>query len=371
MTKRDYYEVLGVDKDVDSATLKKSYRKLAMQFHPDKNPDNPEAEEKFKEASEAYEVLHDQEKRALYDRFGHDGLRQSGFGGFQGFDDIVTNFGDIFEDFFGMGGGQGGGRGRRRDQPMRGADLRKDLEIDFVEAAKGVEREMDIEKYVTCERCNGSRSEPTKSASVCSTCQGAGKVTRSQGFFAISSTCPTCHGHGEVITDPCKKCRGTGQTIEAKTLSVKAPAGVDTGSTLRLRGEGEPGRNGGPAGDLYVVLHVQPHDIFERHEDDIVVNVDITYAQAALGADIMVPTLEEETEVVVEAGTQSGSLHRISGMGIAHLNSYGKGDLIVRFVVKTPTKLSEEQEKLLRQLAELEGSDVRPHHKGFFEKLMS
>ena len=367
MGKRDYYKVLGVDKNVDATTLKKAYRKLATKFHPDKNPDDKESEEKFKEASEAYAVLQDKEKKALYDMYGHEGLRQNGFGGFH---DVVTSFGDVFEDFFGMGG-ESGSRRRRHEQPMRGADLRNDLEISFLEAAKGVEKQVQIEKNIICERCNGSCSEPSKSTSVCADCQGTGNITRSQGFFSISSTCPTCRGRGEIISNPCKKCSGTGQVLEEKTIDLKAPAGVNDGTTLRLTGEGEAGRNGGPSGDLYVVLHVTAHEIFERHDDDIIVDVPLTVSQAALGADIMIPTLDEEVEVSVVPGTQSGALHRISGIGVTHLNNYGKGDLIVRFVVKTPTKISAEQEKLLRDLSELDGSSVKPHQKGFFEKLIS
>jgi len=368
MTKRDYYEILGVDKGADDTTIKKAYRKKAYEFHPDQNKDNPEAEEKFKEAAEAYEVLRDNEKRALYDRYGHEGLRRSGFGGFQGFDDIFSSFGDIFEDFFGFGGGR---RGGGPEQAYRGADLRYDMTLDFLEAAHGAEKEIEIAKHVLCEKCDGSRSERGREPEVCSMCQGAGKVTRSQGFFAISSTCPQCHGEGVKITHPCKNCKGMGQVVRKKKLMIKAPAGVDTGSKLRLNGEGEPGRNGGPPGHLYIVIHVREHDVFKRHNDDVVVTVPITFPQAALGADIKIPTLDGEADFAVKSGSQSDSLHRMPGMGIAHLGSYGRGDMIVRLLVKTPEKITKEQEELYRKLAELEDSSVRPHYKGFFEKLIS
>ena len=367
MIKRDYYEVLGVENDSDDATIKKAYRKKAYEFHPDQNRDNPEAEEKFKEAAEAYEVLRDSEKRSLYDRFGHDGLKRSGFGGFQGFEDIFSSFGDVFEDFFGFGASS---RGARSDHATRGSDLRYDLEIDFMEAAKGLEKEIEVEKFVVCDDCNGSRSKPGAKPITCSVCQGVGKVTRSQGFFSISTPCPQCHGEGVTVTDPCEKCNGMGQVIEKKKLLVKAPAGVDTGSKLRLRGEGEPGRNSGPPGDLFIVLHVKPHDTFQRHNDDIVINVPVTFSQAALGADIKVPTLDEDEDFTVPAGTQSGALHRLSGLGIPHLQSYGNGDLVIRVIVATPDKLSKEQEDLFRQLADMDGGVVREHQKGFFKKYL-
>lgn len=366
MTKRDYYDVLEVSRNATEAEIKKAYRKKAYQYHPDQNNGDPEAEEKFKEASEAYEVLRDPEKRSLYDRFGHEGLRQSGFGGFQGFEDIFSSFGDIFEDFFGFGG-------RRRQRPgqqERGADLRYDIELDFMEAVKGVEKDFEVEKYVTCDVCQGKRSEPGHGAETCPTCQGTGKVTRSQGFFAISTPCPSCHGEGVSITHPCKNCKGAGQVIKKKKLTIKAPAGVDTGSRLRLRGEGEPGRYGGPPGDLYVVVHVRKHEIFERHGDDIVQTVTISFSQAALGADIKIPSLDGEMELSIPAGVQSGTIIRLEGKGAPNLRHYGRGDMLAHIVVKTPERLSKRQDELLRELAELEGSSVRDRQKGFFEKLM-
>lgn len=366
MIKRDYYEVLDVPRNADDNTIKKSYRKKAYEFHPDRNPDNPASEEKFKEAAEAYEVLRDPEKRSVYDKYGHDGLKQTGFGGFRGFDDVFSAFGDIFEDFFGFGGH---GRGRGAEQPRKGADLRYDMVLEFMDVAHGIEKEIEVEKYVVCAECNGKRTEPGKEPEVCGMCQGAGQVVRSQGFFSISTTCPQCHGEGVKITHPCKNCKGMGQTLETKTLSVKTPAGVDTGSTLRLRGEGEPGRNGGPPGDLYVVIHVKEHDVFRRDGDNVIATVPISFSQAALGADLKIPCLDGETEFAVPAGSQSGSVHRLSGMGMPHVGAYGKGDLLVQLMVKTPEKLSKEQEKLLRELAEIEGESVRAHQKGFFEKL--
>jgi molecular chaperone DnaJ len=368
MTKKDYYEILELERNAGADAIKKAYRKKAYQFHPDQNQNNPETEDKFKEASEAYEVLRDPEKRALYDRFGHEGLRRSGFSGFQGFEDIFSSFGDIFEDFF---GGSGGGRGKRSaHQAHRGADLRYDLQIEFLEAAHGLEREIHFEKLVPCKRCDGKRSEPGSEPEICKTCGGAGRVTRSQGFFSIATACPGCGGHGMRITKPCKECKGEGSLVEKKKLTLKIPAGVDTGSRLRLRGEGEPGRNGGPPGDLYVALHVKENAQFARHEDDVIVTAEASFPQAALGADIMIPSLDGETQFTVPAGTQSETLHRIGGLGFPRLGSYGRGDLIARIVVKTPEKIGKEAEELYRKLAELEGVEVRPHLKGFFEKFM-
>ncbi len=364
--KRDYYEILGVARNASESEIKKAYRKQAYKFHPDKNPDNPGAEDKFKEASEAYEVLHDSSKRKMYDMYGHDGLKQSGFSGFQGFEDIFSSFGDIFEDFLGFGGrrpGQGGA--------MRGSHLRCDVTIEFREAAFGVEKEIEVEKYAICSSCHGSRSKPGSEAVQCDTCHGAGKVTRSQGLFAISTNCPVCRGEGVRITDPCNKCHGAGQVMEKKHLTVKIPAGVDTGSQLRVQGEGEQGRHEGPPGDLYVVINVKEDKVFKRHEADIVQTVSITVSQAVLGADIKIPTLEDETDLNVKAGSQSGEIHKLPGLGVANLRSYGRGDMIVQVIVDIPKKLDKRQEELYRELAEIEGVKVRPHQKGFFEKLMN
>jgi molecular chaperone DnaJ len=357
MAKRDYYEVLGVSQQSGEDEIKKAYRRLALQYHPDRNPDNPEAEEKFKEASEAYEVLQDPEKRSLYDRYGHDGLRNAGFQGFQGFDDVFSNFGSLFEEFFGFGGGRRGGRRAAR----AGADLRYDLQVTFEEAVFGVEKILEFEKFETCVHCLGKRTAPGTQPTTCSTCGGIGQVERRQGFFALRTTCPQCRGEGTLITNPCPQCRGQGMVKSPKKLAVKVPAGVDSGARLRLVGEGEEGTHGGPAGDLYVVISVAPHDIFERQGNDIHCRVPISFAQAALGADIDVPSLYDDTQVLtVPKGTQSGERLTIRASGIPDVRSGRRGDQIVHIVVQTPTHLTERQEELFRALAELEGEQAKP-----------
>ncbi|VAX26011.1 Chaperone protein DnaJ [hydrothermal vent metagenome] len=367
MIKRDYYEILEVQKNASGTELKKAYRKKAMQYHPDQNPGDHQAEENFKEAAEAYGVLSDQEKRSLYDQFGHDGLNQKGFSGFGGFDDIFSSFSDIFGDVFGFSGGQRQGGSH---QPRRGADLRLDMVIEFMEAMEGVEKEVEFDKYVICDVCKGSRSQPGKPPVTCQTCGGAGKVTRSQGFFSIASTCPDCRGEGARITHPCKKCKGAGQEPIHKKLIIKAPAGVDTGSRLRVQGEGEEGKNGGPAGDLYVIIHVNDHEYFQRNGDDILLTTPVTLAQAALGADLKIPSLEGEIDFAIKAGTQSNTMSKIPGKGAPRLRGYGRGDMLVRVVLNTPESLSKREEELYRELAEIEGKTVRPHQKGFFEKFV-
>ncbi|MBI3814916.1 MAG: molecular chaperone DnaJ [Nitrospinae bacterium] len=361
--KRDYYEVLGVQKNASEGDIKKAYRKMAMQYHPDRNPGNKEAEEKFKEAAEAYEVLREPEKRSLYDAYGHEGLKGTGFTGFRGFEDIFTSFGDIFEDFFGFGG-----RRRERTYAQQGADLRYDLEISFMDAVKGKETEIEAEKYEACKTCNGSGAAPGTEPVICPLCRGTGQVTRSQGFFHISTTCNQCHGAGMVIKDPCKECRGTGHVKRGKKLSVKIPAGVDTGSTLRLKGEGEEGVRGGPPGDLYVVLHVKEHEFFKRDEYNVICEIPISFSQAALGAEIEVPTFEGTEKLTMPRGTQTGKSFKLEGSGIPHIRGHGRGDQIVQVVVKTPTKLTKRQEELLRELAEISGEDVKEKGKGFFRK---
>ncbi|MGC8906097.1 MAG: molecular chaperone DnaJ [Desulfomonilaceae bacterium] len=361
MTKRDYYEVLGVKKNAGPDEIKKAYRKKALQYHPDRNKGDKQAEELFKEAAEAYEVLSDPEKRQLYDRFGHAGLQQSGFTGFRNFDDIFSSFGDIFEEFFGFGA-----RGSRRSSVRQGADLRYDLQIDFMDAANGKEVEIDVSRHEVCQECSGIGTKGGTQPSVCTTCGGRGQVTRSQGFFSISTTCPTCQGSGTIITDPCTHCRGTGRVLATKKLSIRVPPGVETGSRLRLQGEGEPGDPGAPPGDLYVFIHVKEHEFFRRHGDDVVVEVPITYTVAALGGQIMIPTLEGPEPFQVPKGTQSGQQFRIPQKGMPHLRGRGRGDLIPILYIETPTKLSKEEENLLRRLAEIEGSKVSPKKKGFF-----
>jgi molecular chaperone DnaJ len=354
MAKRDYYEILGVSRSATEEEIKKSYRKLALKYHPDRNPDDPEAEEKFKEAAEAYEVLHDPEKRSLYDRYGHEGLQSAGFQGFQGFDDIFSSFGSIFEEFFGFGGRQ---RGRRAGRA--GADLRYDLQITFEEAVFGAEKVLEFEKRETCIQCLGKRTAPGTSPATCSTCGGLGQVERRQGFFALRTTCPHCRGEGVLITNPCPACRGTGIVRAPKKLSVKIPAGVDDGARLRLTGEGEEGSNGGPPGDLYVVIHVAPHEFFERHGNDVHCQVPISFPQAALGADVEIPSLYGPQTLTIPRGTQTGETLLLRGCGVPDVRNGRRGDQIVHIVVKTPTHLSARQEELLREFAALDGENTK------------
>jgi molecular chaperone DnaJ len=347
MTKRDYYEILGISKTASNEEIKKNYRKIAMQSHPDKNPGDKKAEERFKEAAEAYEVLSDKQKREIYDHYGHEGLSNTGFRGFNGFDDIFTNFGDIFEDVFGFGNARG--RGRSRSAARAGTDLRYDLKISFLEAAFGLTTTIDLEKLNTCSKCHGSGAAAGSSPETCRTCQGRGQVLQSSGFFTISSTCPHCGGHGKVIAKPCSHCRGMGKEKIAKSVQLKIPAGVETGSRLRLRSEGEAGDQGGPSGDLYVFLHVEDHDFFVRSGDDIICRVPISFVQAALGATIEVPTLEEKEKIKIPKGTQNGKTLRLKGKGIPHIRGYGRGDQIVEVFVQIPIDLNKKQEELLRE----------------------
>ena len=353
MVKRDYYEILGISRNASEDDIKKAYRQMALKYHPDRTPGDTEAEEKFKEAAEAYEVLRDPQKRSLYDQFGHEGLKGTGFSGFTGFEDIFSSFGDIFEDFFGFGNRRGG----RRTYARRGTDLRYDLAIDFKGAAFGKEMEIDIEKHVACETCTGTGVKPGKKKQTCSHCGGRGQTTQTQGFFTVSSTCPRCHGEGEIITDPCKDCKGSGTILTPKKLKVKIPAGVETGIRLKLNGEGEAGGRGGPPGDLYVVLHVEPDPFFERHGNDILCQIPISFSQAALGAKITVPTLNGHEKISIPPGTQSGQVFTINGGGIPYLHNRGRGDEHVQVMVKTPTKLSKRQIKLFEELASLEQNE--------------
>lgn len=350
MSKRDYYEVLGVNRDATDQELKSAYRKLAMQYHPDRNPGNEEAEEKFKELNEAYAVLSSAESRSRYDRFGHAGVGSTASAGpwsdagFGGFEDIL---GDLFGDLF-------GGRGGRRGGPARGADLRYDLEITLEQAATGYKTKVNIPRLENCGTCKGAGTAPGTSPVTCSTCAGAGQVRFQQGFFSVSRTCHQCRGAGRMIVDPCKTCRGQGRVEKEQELELKIPAGVDTGARLRLAGEGEAGATGGPAGDLYVVIHVKEHDLFERQGNNLYVNVPITFAQAALGAEIRVPTLDGEDSLSVPEGTQTGSIFRLKGKGIVSLQGHGRGDLFVVTTILTPTRLTREQKKLLEQFAVIE-----------------
>jgi len=352
-TKQDYYEILGVQRDAIDDDLKASYRKLALKYHPDRNPDDKAAEDKFKEAAEAYEVLRDPEKRGLYDQFGHAGLEGSGFSGFGGFEDIFSSFGDIFEDFFGFGT-----RKRSRTRAQRGADLRYDLTLDFMEAAFGTETEINVEKMEICPQCNGDRCEPGTGPETCRQCGGLGQITRNQGFFTVRSTCPICRGQGQAIPNPCRNCRGTGQVSVGKKVSVKIPAGVDNGSRLRLTGEGEPGRQGGPHGDLYVFIYVEPHEFFQRRDNDIICRVPISFVQAALGDKIKVPTLNGDKKLQIPKGTQPGDVLYFNGEGIPSLRTGRRGDQIIQVDIKTPTHLSKKQEVLLKEFAEVESGKL-------------
>lgn len=351
--KRDYYEILGVQRDARDDELKSAYRKLALKFHPDRNPGDKNAEDQFKEAAEAYEVLRDPQKRGLYDQYGHAGLEGTGFSGFGGFEDIFSSFGDIFEDFFGFGG-----RRRSGSRARRGSDLRYDLTLDFMEAVFGTETEIKIEKMETCPTCNGDRCEPGTSPESCRQCGGMGQVTRNQGFFTVRSTCPVCRGDGQAIAHPCKECRGSGQIAVAKKVSVKIPAGVDDGSRLRLTGEGEPGLRGGPHGDLYVFIYVKEHGFFKRRDNDIICSVPVSFVQAALGDKIKVPTLNGDKKLQIPKGTQPGDVFYFRGEGIASLRTGRQGDQIIQVDIKTPTHLSKRQEALLREFAELESGKL-------------
>lgn len=347
MIKRDYYEVLGVRRDAGEDDIKKAYRQMALKYHPDRNKEDPRAEERFKEASEAYEVLSDGEKRQIYDSYGHQGLAGAGFQGFTGMDDIFASFGDLFEEFFGGGFGFGARRSRRR--AYAGADLREDVSITFEESARGVEKEISVTKQAACEICQGSGMKPGTSRKQCKQCGGAGQITHRQGFFILQTTCPICRGEGSVIEEICHECRGHGRVQKKKKLSVKIPPGIEDGMSLVLRGEGEAGPNNGTPGDLYVIVSVKNHDLFERKGDDVVSKVPISFVQAALGAKIKVATLEGENEITVPAGTETGDELRIPHKGFQNVHRRHKGDQVVQFVVKIPKKLSKRQRELLEE----------------------
>jgi molecular chaperone DnaJ len=370
MSKPDYYDVLGVSRDASEREIKKAYRKAALENHPDRNPDDEEAEKKFKLASEAYEVLKDPQKRKIYDQYGHEGLEGAMGGGgrgrrsaqgFSSIDEIFNNFGDIFGDVFGGRGRRGGGGAQR------GADLRYDLTLEFEEAAFGTTKEIEIPYRVDCSTCDGSGAKPGTTPETCSTCGGHGQVRHSQGFFTLSSSCPDCGGSGEVIREKCPDCHGEGLVEDRRDVSVEVPPGVDSGTRLRLRGKGESGAKGGPDGDLYVFLEVEPSDTFSRDGDDLHVSRPISFVQAALGCEVEVPKLGGDSETVtLEPGTQHGDQKVLRNEGIQHVRGRGRGDLIVDIEIEIPTELSDKQRELLAEYAEVSDVDVA---KGFFDKL--
>jgi molecular chaperone DnaJ len=370
MTKRDYYEVLGVNRDASDEEIKKAYRKLAMKFHPDRNPDSKEAEDKFKQGKEAYEILSDGQKRAAYDQYGHAGVDQNagrGGPGGAGFGDFSDAFSDVFGDIF--GGGRGGAG---RAQVFRGADLRYNMEITLEEAARGCERQIRIPAHEHCESCKGTGAKPGTQPKTCTTCGGHGQVRMSQGFFSVQQTCPTCHGKGKQISDPCNKCHGAGQIKTTKTLNVKIPAGVDEGDRIRLAGEGEPGENGGPSGDLYVVTHVKAHAVFQRDGVDLHCEMPISFTTAALGGEIEIPTLDGMAKVKIAAETQSGKVYRLRGKGIKAVRGNTFGDLMCHVILETPVHLTARQEELLREFEEISQTDSATHNpraKSFMDKL--
>ena len=356
MSKRDYYDVLGISKGASDNDIKKAYRKMAMKYHPDRNPENKqESEEKFKEVNEANDILSDPEKRAAYDRYGHAGVDPNNMGGGFGAGGFADAFGDIFGDIF--GGGRGGGRSG--PQMYRGADLRYNLEITLEEAAQGFTTTIRVPSWETCETCHGSGAKPGTSPVTCPTCGGQGTVRMQQGFFSVQQTCPKCHGKGQIISDPCRDCGGVGRVKRQKTLEVNIPAGIDDGMRIRSSGNGEPGQNGGPPGDLYVEVHIKPHKIFQRNNDDLHCEIPVTFAKAALGGEIEVPTLDGKVEFTVPEGTQSGKVFRLRGKGIKGVRSGRMGDLFCHVNVQTPVKLTTRQKELLRELEDLtiEGGD--------------
>ena len=363
---RDYYEVLGVSRSASDNEIKKAYRKLAMKYHPDRNPDDKEAEENFKQATEAYEVLSDSQKRQIYDTYGHEGLKSRGYQG-PDFEDIFSSFGDIFGDIFGFGRADGR---RTRQGPIRGSDLRYDLSISFMEAVHGVSKDIEIERPDTCWTCEGTGLRPGHKAETCQACQGRGQVVRAQGFFRMSTTCPQCHGAGQIIKEPCNDCHGVGLIKSKKKVALKIPAGIDTGAKMRLRGNGEGGRKGGPAGDLYVIIHVEPHEFFQREGDLIYCRFPLTMDQAALGCKPEVPTIHGKKKLTIPKATQSGETFSLKNEGVPHLMGSGRGDMIVEVQVMTPTKLSKKQKELLKEFAELERKKEKGNEESFLDKLL-
>ncbi len=359
---QNYYEILGVDRGADETSIKKAYRQMAMKYHPDKNPGNKEAEDKFKEAARAYEVLSNPEKRSRYDRFGEAGVNGPGGGaGFGDVDDIFSAFGDIFGDFF------GGGQRTRGNRARRGSDLKYVVEVDYLEVLKGTEKDISFKINQDCQPCNGSGAEPGSTAETCPTCRGAGQVIRQQGFFQMATTCNQCGGTGQIIRVPCRKCHGKGKSLKEKKLKVNIPAGVDHGNQLRLSGEGETGSLGGGPGDLYVEIHLETNNDFEREGQHLIGKLRISYLHALLGATLEVKTLESPKELEIPAGASSGQLIRLEGEGLPSLRSTRRGDLVYALEIDFPKKLKKEEEKLLRDIAELkEEKGIKPPKKGFF-----
>jgi molecular chaperone DnaJ len=367
VAKRDYYEVLSVSRDCDDQTLKSSYRKLALQYHPDRNPGNREAEERFKEAAEAYSVLSDPQKRAAYNRYGHQAVNGAGNGG--GFDESAfADFGDLFGDLFGLGDMFGGGRNRRRG-PQRGEDIRYDLEISFEDAMKGLSADIQIPRNEPCTKCSGTGAEPNGGLVTCNACSGRGEVIYQQSFLSIRKTCPTCNGRGKVIRQACSQCRGEGFSRSEKKLKVTIPAGVDNGTGLRLTGEGNPGPPGTQPGDLYVVIKVAEHPVYERREYDLHCTLPINIAQAALGTEIAVETFDGPQTIRVPEGTQPGAHYKLRGLGVPHLNSRARGDLYVHLDVQVPKKLTRDQRRMFEELMTVLPAENLPHEKSVFEKV--
>ena len=377
-SKKDYYDLLGVSKSANADELKKAYRNMAKKHHPDTNPNNKDAEEKFKEINEAYEVLSDPKKKAAYDQFGHAGVGAgapgSGYGGFGGFRpqdvgggaDFEDIFGDVFSNIFGA---EGRGGGRARSQVQEGDDLRYDLKLTFEEAAFGVTKEVKVRKLSTCESCHGTGAKAGSGRVTCNGCHGTGQVRSSQGFFTIARTCPRCNGQGEIPGTPCTTCRGQGRLEKERVISVKVPPGVDEGSRLRLRGEGESGVNGGPAGDLYVFLHVEPHEFFNRDGGDLHCEIPVSFVKASLGAEMEIPTLEGAVNMKIPAGTQSGKVFRLKGKGLKHPQDSSVGDLLVTILVETPTDLNSKQKKILEDFEALSTEENTPAISKFMQKM--
>jgi molecular chaperone DnaJ len=372
MAKRDFYEVLGLAKNASDEEIKKAYRKLAMKYHPDRNPDSKESEEKFKEVKEAYEMLSDSDKRAAYDRYGHAGVDPNigAGGGQQGFSDFSEAFGDIFGEIFGSAAGSG----RQRSNVYRGSDLRYSMEVTLEQAAAGLETQIRVPVWDSCSPCGGTGAKPGTKAQTCPSCNGAGAVRMTQGFFSVQQTCPKCHGTGKIIPDPCQSCDGAGRVKTTKTLEVKIPAGIDEGMRIRLTGKGEPGVNGGPSGDLYVEVHIKQHGVFQREGDNLHCEMPISFVTAALGGEIEIPTLNGKATFDIPEGTQTGKIFRLRGKGIKGVRSAYPGDLFCHVVLETPVKLSDKQKELLKEFdssMKADGDKHSPKAKGWMDKVKS